>query len=199
MKKYPANKGKSEKELRKGAIDYLDQFINKNKKTDDYIAKMKAKKPTSSKQAQQSVFDKHRAAMRKLRDAPKGSPWMKKAGKDAKMLRFVLNRDAKLRKESIELDEAIDFRKAFMDIQSYAKKNGGMDKTDFEKVAYYVKAIGDNQNTPNVANKAFMLMKKHIAGLDTDVRDGIHMLLKKHGMIKNGRIVQESITLDEKG
>ena len=100
-------------------------------------------------------------------------------------------------KESVELDEAIDFRKAFMDIQSYAKKNGGMDKTDFEKVAYYVKAIGDNQNTPNVANKAFMLMKKHIAGLDTDVRDGIHMLLKKHGMIKNGRIVQESIELDE--
>jgi hypothetical protein len=96
--------------------------------------------------------------------------------------------------ESTELDEAIDFRKAFMDIQSYAKKSGGIDKTDFEKVAYYVKAIGDNQNTPNVANKAFMLMKKHIAGLDTDVRDGIHVLLKKHGMVKNGRMVQESIT-----
>ena len=67
-------------------------------------------------------------------------------------------------KEATELDEAIDFRKAFMDIQSYAKKSGGIDKTDFEKVAYYVKAIGDNQNTPNVANKAFMAMKKHIAG-----------------------------------
>ena len=91
------------------------------------------------------------------------------------------------------LDEAIDFRKAFMDIQSYAKKSGGMDKTDFEKVAYYVKAIGDNQNTPNVANKAFMAMKKHIDGLDTDVRDGIHVLLKKHGMVKNGRLVQESL------
>ena len=97
-------------------------------------------------------------------------------------------------KESTELDEAIDFRKAFTDIQSYAKKSGGIDKTDFEKVAYYVKAIGDNQNTPNVANKAFMAMKNHIAGLDTDVRDGIHVLLKKHGMVKNGRMVQESIT-----
>ena len=97
----------------------------------------------------------------------------------------------KMKKESVELDEAIDFRKAFMDIQSYAKKSGGMDKTDFEKVAYYVKAIGDNQNSPNVANKAFMTMKKHIAGLDTDVRDGIHGLLKKHGMVKNGRMVQE--------
>ena len=37
-------------------------------------------------------------------------------------------------------------------------------------------------------------MKNHIAGLDTDVRDGIHVLLKKHGMVKNGRMVQESIT-----
>jgi len=398
MKKYPANKGKSEKELRKGAIAYLDQYKKEEVDTGQYAAR---KKPTSSKQSQQSVFDKHRERMQKLRNAPKGAPMMKKAGKDAKMLRFVLNRDVKLRKESIELDEktkwkmgdgrprnaprienerfwnlpydslkyiakdagdamranptarkattgpgnwadqvadaatvmqwrkkngikesveleekdvkvplellklynkgmallpgsiehkkvmkqiddmqkklgmkesveldeakvpdgmkfaggynykgtkhvyytkgnkatspvvvyiddkmwkefpslrkaqdaalahiksmkesieldeAIDFRKAFMDIQSYAKKNGGMDKTDFEKVAYYVKAIGDNQNTPNVANKAFMLMKKHIAGLDTDVRDGIHMLLKKHGMIKNGRIVQESIELDE--
>jgi len=100
-------------------------------------------------------------------------------------------------KEATELDEAIDFRKAFMDIQSYAKKSGGIDKTDFEKVAYYVKAIGDNQNTPNVANKAFMAMKKHIAGLDTDVRDGIHVLLKKHGMVKNGRMVQESTDLSE--
>ena len=103
----------------------------------------------------------------------------------------------KTTKEATELDEAIDFRKAFMDIQSYAKKSGGIDKTDFEKVAYYVKAIGDNQNTPNVANKAFMAMKKHIAGLDTDVRDGIHVLLKKHGMVKNGRMVQESTDLSE--
>ena len=103
----------------------------------------------------------------------------------------------KTTKEATELDEAIDFRKAFMDIQSYAKKSGGIDKTDFEKVAYYVKAIGDNQNTPNVANKAFMAMKKHIAGLDTDVRDGIHVLLKKHGMVKNGRMVQESTDVSE--
>lgn len=97
-------------------------------------------------------------------------------------------------KESTKMDEAIDFRKAFTDIQSYAKKSGGIDKTDFEKVAYYVKAIGDNQNTPNVANKAFMAMKNHIAGLDTDVRDGVMLMLKKHGMVKNGRMVQESIT-----
>ena len=44
MKMYPANKGKSEKELRKGATDYIDQVKIKNKRDDAYIAKMKAKK-----------------------------------------------------------------------------------------------------------------------------------------------------------
>ena len=148
-------------------------------KTSDYPkgTSMSAQKFKNS----QKKMSKQRALSTK--DYPKGTSMSATAWKN--------------RQEEVELDEAIDFRKAFMDIQSYAKKNGGMDKTDFEKVAYYVKAIGDNQNTPNVANKAFMLMKKHIAGLDTDVRDGIHMLLKKHGMIKNGRIVQESIELDE--
>ena len=96
--------------------------------------------------------------------------------------------------ESIELDEAIDFRKAHQEIMAYAKKSGGIDKTDFEKVAYYVKAIGDNQNTPNVANKAFMAMKKFVGDMDTDPRDGVMLMLKKHGMMKNGRLVQESIT-----
>jgi hypothetical protein len=94
--------------------------------------------------------------------------------------------------ESVELDEAIDFRKAHQEIMAYAKKSGGIDKTDFEKVAYYVKAIGDNQNTPNVANKAFMAMKKFVGDMDTDPRDGVMLMLKKHGMMKNGRLVQES-------
>jgi len=158
-----------------------DKFgpVNPKLKTSDYPkgTSMSAQKFKDS----QKKMSKQRALSTK--DYPKGTSMSATAWKN--------------RQEEVEVDEAIDFRKAFMDIQSYAKKNGGMDKTDFEKVAYYVKAIGDHRNTPNVANKAFMLMKKHIAGLDTDVRDGIHMLLKKHGMIKNGRIVQESIELDE--
>ena len=100
-------------------------------------------------------------------------------------------------KEATELDEAIDFRKAHQEIMAYAKKSGGIDKTDFEKVAYYVKAIGDNQNSPNVANKAFMTMKKFIADMDTDPRDGVLLMLKKHGMFKNGRMVQESTDVSE--
>jgi len=183
MKKYPANKSKSEKELRKGAIAYIDQ----KKESVDEAALKTSDYPKGTSMSAQKFKDSQKKMSKKraltTKDYPKGTSMSATAWKN--------------RQEEVELDEAIDFRKAFMDIQSYAKKNGGMDKTDFEKVAYYVKAIGDNQNTPNVANKAFMLMKKHIAGLDTDVRDGIHMLLKKHGMIKNGRIVQESIELDE--
>jgi len=235
MKKYPANKGKSEKELRKGAIAYLDQ---KKESVDEAALKTSDyPKGTSMSARKFKDFQKKMSKQRALttKDYPKGTSMSATAWKNRqeeveldeqdvkvplellklynkgmalpagsiehkKVMKQIDDMRKKLgMKESVELDEAIDFRKAFMDIQSYAKKNGGMDKTDFEKVAYYVKAIGDNQNTPNVANKAFMLMKKHIAGLDTDVRDGIHMLLKKHGMIKNGRIVQESIELDEKG
>ena len=96
-----------------------------------------------------------------------------------------------------QLDEAIDFRKAHQEIMAYAKKSGGIDKTDFEKVAYYVKAIGDNQNSPNVANKAFMAMKKFVGDMDTDPRDGVLLMLKKHGMFKNGRMVQESTDVSE--
>ena len=267
MKKYPANKGKSEKELRKGAIAYLDQkkesVDEAALKTSDYPkgTSMSAKKfkdsqkkmskqralstkdypkgtsmsATAWKNRQEEVeldektkwkmgdgrprnaprienerfwnlpYDSLKYIAKDAGDAMKANPTARKAttgpgnwaDQVADAATVMQWRKKNGIKESVELDEAIDFRKAFMDIQSYAKKNGGMDKTDFEKVAYYVKAIGDNQNTPNVANKAFMLMKKHIAGLDTDVRDGIHMLLKKHGMIKNGRIVQESIELDE--
>jgi len=267
MKKYPANKNKSFKELRKGAIAYLDQnkesvdeaalktsdypkgtsmsaqkFKNSQKKmskqraltTKDY-PKGTSMSATAWKNRQEEVeleektkwkmgdgrprnapriendrfwnlpYDSLKYIAKDAGEAMKANPTARKAttgpgnwaDQVADAATVMQWRKKNGIKESVELDEAIDFRKAFMDIQSYAKKNGGMDKTDFEKVAYYVKAIGDNQNTPNVANKAFMLMKKHIAGLDTDVRDGIHMLLKKHGMIKNGRMVQESIELDE--
>ena len=55
MKMYPANKGKSEKQLRKGATDYIDQFTNKNKRDNAYIAKMKAKKESVEEATNESV------------------------------------------------------------------------------------------------------------------------------------------------
>ena len=42
-----------------------------------------------------------------------------------------------------------------------------------------------------------MLLKKHIAKQDTDVRDKMMDILSKHGMVKNGTLMQESVELDE--
>jgi len=99
--------------------------------------------------------------------------------------------------ESVELDEAINFRKAHQEIMAYPKKHGDIDKEDFEKVASYIKAIGDNQNKPDRANLRFATMKAFVAGMDTDPRDKVYSWLKKYGMFKNGKMVQESESVDE--
>jgi hypothetical protein len=102
--------------------------------------------------------------------------------------------------ESVELDEAaINFRKLHQEIMAYAKKHGDIDKEDFEKVASYIKEIGDNQNKPDRANLRFATMKAFVAGMDTDPRDKVYSWLKKYGMFKNGKMVQESesVELDE--
>jgi ABC-type proline/glycine betaine transport system ATPase subunit len=71
MKKYPANKGKSEKQLRKGATDYIDQFTNKNKRDDAYIAKMKAKKESVEDVTEAQILTK--AARRRKADSKKAA------------------------------------------------------------------------------------------------------------------------------
>ena len=91
--------------------------------------------------------------------------------------------------ESIE--EAINFDAASKSLEDYAKKSGGIDKTDFQKVAAYVRVIGKN-SSKSVQDKAFMLMKKFVSDMDTDPRDGVIQILKKHGMYKNGRMMQEA-------
>jgi len=100
--------------------------------------------------------------------------------------------------ESFDLDEAaINFRKLHQEIMAYAKKHGDIDKEDFEKVASYIKEIGDNQNKPDRANLRFATMKAFVAGMDTDPRDKVYSWLKKYGMFKNGKMVQESESVDE--
>jgi len=92
--------------------------------------------------------------------------------------------------EKPEVNEAIDFFKTSKALSDYAKKSGGIDKRDFEKAAAYVREIGKNSSTM-VQNKAFMGLKKHVSNMDTDPRDGVLSILKKHGMFKNGRLMQE--------
>ena len=97
-------------------------------------------------------------------------------------------------KESV--NEAIDFFKASKDLTDYAKKHGGIDKRDFEQAGAFVREIGKNSSL-RVQDKAFMLLKKHIAKQDTDVRDKMMDILSKHGMVKNGTLMRESVELDE--
>ena len=101
----------------------------------------------------------------------------------------IAQEDVQESEESIE--EAINFDAASKSLEDYAKKSGGIDKTDFQKVAAYVRVIGKN-SSKSVQDKAFMLMKKFVSDMDTDPRDGVIQILKKHGMYKNGRMMQEA-------
>jgi hypothetical protein len=99
-------------------------------------------------------------------------------------------------RKKIKVNESIDFFKTSKALSDYAKKSGGIDKRDFEKAAAYVREIGKNSSTM-VQNKAFMGLKKHVSNMDTDPRDGVLTILKKHGMFKNGRLMQEQAEVSE--
>lgn len=71
-----------------------------------------------------------------------------------------------LKKEEVELDEAKDMMKVAGDIETYAKKSGGIDKADMMKVAGMIKR-GDMKGA-----------EKYTMSLDSDPRD---FLLSKMG------------------
>ena len=91
-------------------------------------------------------------------------------------------------KESVELDEAHAYSKAANALRDYANKHGGMDKKDFHTAAKHL----DNVGKAGLMQKGQHLakMNAHFKGLDTDVRDRIHMTLKQHG-------VMEAVQVDE--
>ena len=143
MKKYPANKGKSEKELRKGAIAYLDQkkeSVEEKRDAgksatgydiyhDTYSAAMQhayahAKKKHGVTVRPGEIDDKVALGPKKP-STGKTVSHILKTDKKQNLHVQVYNTGRKyelnMYVESVELDEAIDFRKAFMDIQSYAK------------------------------------------------------------------------------
>ena len=92
-------------------------------------------------------------------------------------------------KESVEhLDEAHAYAKAAKALHDYGTKNGGIDKKDFHTAAKHL----DNVGKSNLMQKGVHLGKfnDHIKGLDTDVRDRIHMTLKQHGVMES---VEENV------
>lgn len=77
------------------------------------------------------------------------------------------------------MEPTLKMMKASSDIQTYAKKNGGIDKEDFEMAAMILNS-GD-----------FKSFEKFVNQLDTDPRDGIYVILKKHGLLRGGKMVKE--------
>ena len=72
-------------------------------------------------------------------------------------------------KESVELDESAgDMEKAAAELEAYAKKNGGMDKNTFMRVANLLKTGHPDK------------LKSYVNNMDTDPREYVAMLLKKH-------------------
>ena len=109
---------------------------------------------------------------------------LSKAGIDAARHHNVM----KHMKESVELDEAHAYAKAANALRDYANKSGGIDKKDFHTAAKHL----DNVGKAGLMQKGQHLakMNDHFRSLDTDVRDRIHMTLKKHG-------VMEAVQVDE--
>ena len=106
----------------------------------------------------------------------------------------IMVKTDKKKKESV--NEAIDFFKVAKAFDDYAKKSGGVDRKDFERVGQFVRDLGRNSDV-NKQDATFMKMRRFIRGLDTDVKDGVVQIMKKHGMYKHRagmmRFVRESI------
>ena len=75
----------------------------------------------------------------------------------------------KAMKESVELGESAgDMEKAAAELEAYAKKNGGMDKNTFMRVANLLKTGHPDK------------LKSYVNNMETDPREYVAMLLKKH-------------------
>ena len=94
--------------------------------------------------------------------------------------------------EGEEMQEAIDYMKVSKELDTYAKKNGGPDKREFEKAAAYVREIGRN-SAVSVQDKAGKGLNMLFKNADTDVRDRMQMILTKGGFkVKGGYVMRES-------
>jgi len=134
MKMYPANKGKSERQLKKGATAYIDQFTNKNKRDDAYIAKMQAKTPAL-----------------KSSDYAKGTYQSAQAFKD---------KFAKKKKDKLTVDEAALEEKTKWKMGDGRPRNGARIENDrfwnlpYDSLKYIAKDAGEAMKANPTARKA---------------------------------------------
>ena len=65
---------------------------------------------------------------------------------------------------------------AFEELKDYAETSGGIDKEEFEKAAYLVKAMGK----PHLKDKAEGMLDQLIGSMDSDPRDKVIQVLARH-------------------
>ena len=65
---------------------------------------------------------------------------------------------------------------AFKELKDYAETSGGIDKEEFEKAAYLVKAMGK----PHLKDKAEAMLDDLIGSMDSDPRDKVIQVLARH-------------------
>ena len=65
---------------------------------------------------------------------------------------------------------------AFKELKDYAETSGGIDKEEFEKAAYLVKAMGK----PHLKDKAEGMLDDLIGKMDSDPRDKVIQVLARH-------------------
>ena len=84
---------------------------------------------------------------------------------------------------------------AFEELKDYAETSGGIDKEEFEKAAYLVKAMGK----PHLKDKAEGMLDDLIGSMDSDPRDKVIQVLARHidlTFLKN-LFRTEEVDLDE--
>jgi len=85
---------------------------------------------------------------------------------------------------------------AFQELKDYAETSGGIDKEEFEKAAYLVKAMGK----PHLKDKAEGMLDDLIGKMDSDPRDKVIQVLSHHidlTFLKN-LLDEAEVELDEK-
>ena len=135
------------------------------KRTDPEWLKMNE---SSEKGPHVSYFDNGHAAIKKqLELGSKGK--FKKAQKRIDDHKSGKNPDKNIAAMIKDLGESVgNMEKAAAELETYAKKNGGMDKNAFMRVANLLKTGHPDK------------LKSYVNNMDTDPREYVAMLLKKH-------------------
>ena len=89
---------------------------------------------------------------------------------------------------------------AFEELKDYAETSGGIDKEEFEKAAYLVKAMGK----PHLKDKAEGMLDDLIGKMDSDPRDKVIQVLARHidltflkNLLNEGKVKEMLLDMEE--